>query len=58
MYLGLASLIAIVLYFCLMFILDHFLSKGTLLQESRLLFGMVLERFRKTPPSATMAGGT
>jgi teichuronic acid exporter len=57
MYSGLASLIAIVLYFCLMFFLDHFLSKGTLLQESRLLVGMVLGRFRKTSLPVTMAEG-
>jgi teichuronic acid exporter len=44
---SLASLLAIALYFSVIFLLDRFVSKGTLLQESRLLIGMILARFQK-----------
>jgi teichuronic acid exporter len=54
---GVVSMLVTALYFIVIFVLDHFFSRGILLQESRLLVGMVLSRFQKAKAPATVPEG-
>jgi teichuronic acid exporter len=54
---GIVSILVTALYFMVIFALDHLFSRGILLQESRLLVGMVLSRFQKAKAPVAVPEG-